>query len=114
MENNRNALIDLDLSETTGLTSIDEEAFANCVSLNSVMLPDSNFEFETNVFNNANNLTELKFNKNTNITTNLGLIFNGCNKLFFKLLFVFYVHKDTLNHFTCKVRKLGCEFCHFF
>lgn len=68
-------------NDFAGCEFIYEEAFANCVSLNSIMLPDSNFEFETNVFNNANNLTELKFNKNTNITTNLGLIFNGCNKL---------------------------------
>ena len=39
MENNRNALIDLDLSETTGLTSIDEEAFADCINLTGITIP---------------------------------------------------------------------------
>ncbi len=68
-------------NDLAGCEFIYEDAFANCVSLNSITLPDSNFEFETNVFKNATNLTEVKFNKNTNITTNLGLIFSGCNKL---------------------------------
>ena len=39
MENNRNVLIDLDLSETTGLTSIDEEAFADCINLTGITIP---------------------------------------------------------------------------
>ena len=39
MENNRNALIDLDLSETTGLTSIGEEAFADCINLTGITIP---------------------------------------------------------------------------
>lgn len=39
MENNQNVLIDLDLSETTGLTSIGEEAFYSCNNLTSITIP---------------------------------------------------------------------------
>ena len=79
--NNCETLEKVTFNDLAGCEFIYEEAFSNCNSLKSVTLPDSEFEFETNVFSNDKNLTEIKFNKNTNITNNLGLIFNGCNNI---------------------------------
>jgi hypothetical protein len=41
LKNNSGAKINLDLSETTGLTSISDYAFQSCSSLTSVKIPDS-------------------------------------------------------------------------
>ncbi|MBQ2124545.1 MAG: InlB B-repeat-containing protein, partial [Spirochaetales bacterium] len=41
LQNNSSAMVNLDLSETTGLTSIENWAFGDCNSLTSVTIPDS-------------------------------------------------------------------------
>ena len=91
--NNCTSLNTVTFNDLAGCEFIYEKAFNNCTSLKTISLPDSDFEFETGVFNDAINLTEIKFNKNTNITKNLGLIFNGCNNLS-----IFTVHNDNNNY----------------
>ena len=59
MKNNQNALIDLDLSKTTGLTEIPEYAFAECNSLASLIIPEGVTSIGEYAFPNCNSLIKI-------------------------------------------------------
>ena len=59
MINNPNAKISLDLSNTTGLQGIDNEAFSECYNLTNIILPNSITTIGSNTFNNCNSLTSI-------------------------------------------------------
>ena len=49
--------------------------------MKTVVLPNSEFVLEANVFDNCNSLAKVTFNTNTYITNNLGNVFAGCASL---------------------------------
>lgn len=51
--------INLDLSKTTGLTSIDNGAFEECINLISILIPDSVTSIGYSAFDNCNSLTSV-------------------------------------------------------
>ena len=53
LQNNSNAKVNLDLSDTTGLTSIGGSAFESCSSLTSIVIPDSVTSIGGGVFYNG-------------------------------------------------------------
>ena len=86
MENNQNVLIDLDLSETTGLTSIgyipddaDEYVQFSCSNLTSIIFPDCLTTIGDNAFYNCFSLTNVKIS--ANVTTISYCAFGYCNNL---------------------------------
>ena len=79
MENNQNVLIDLDLSETTGLTSIGEEAFYSCNNLTGITIPDGVTSIENMAFCGCESLVEVTI---PNSVTFIGdSSFWGCRNL---------------------------------
>ena len=79
MENNQNVLIDLDLSETTGLTSIGEEAFYSCNNLTGITIPDGVTSIENMAFCGCESLVEVII---PNSVTFIGeTVFNNCTNL---------------------------------
>ena len=86
MENNQNVLIDLDLSETTGLTSIgyipddaDEYVQFSCSNLTSIIFPDCLTTIGDNAFYDCFSLTNVKIS--ANVTTISSGVFTYCNNL---------------------------------
>ena len=79
LENNQNVLIDLDLSETTGLTSIGEEAFYSCNNLTGITIPDGVTSIENMAFCGCESLVEVTI---PNSVTFIGeTVFNNCTNL---------------------------------
>ena len=59
LNNNNSAKVNLDLSDTTGLTSIGDNAFSWCKNLTSVVIPDSVTSVGYNAFSGCSNLTSV-------------------------------------------------------
>ena len=59
LQNNSNAMVNLDLSETTGLESIGQFAFQDCSSLTSVTIPDSVTSIGSSAFAGCSSLTSV-------------------------------------------------------
>ena len=59
LQSKSNAKVNLDLSKTSGLTSLGYEAFARCSSLTSVKIPDSVTSIGTQVFLDCTGLTSV-------------------------------------------------------
>ena len=59
LNNNNSAKVNLDLSDTTGLTFIGENAFSGCSNLTSVTIPDSITSVDYNAFLICNNIENL-------------------------------------------------------
>ena len=77
--NNTNAKISLDLSNTTGLQEIDNEAFSGCYNLTNIILPNSITTIGSNTFNNCNSLTSIII---PNSVTSIGdYVFEYCGNL---------------------------------
>lgn len=76
---NSNVKVILDLSATTGLTSIKESAFENCSNLIGIILGDSFEEIEDKAFSACCNLTNITFGNNLETIGNEAFAF--CNNL---------------------------------
>ena len=74
LENNQNVLINLDLSETTGLTSIGENAFCDCNNLTDISIPNGVTSIENEAFSWCKSLV--------NVTIPDGVTFIGESAFF--------------------------------
>ena len=79
MRDNKSAKINLDLSGTTGLTIIDDYDFQNCVSLISIVIPESVTTIDYEAFFECRNLTSVTIPDS--VTEIKGSAFNDCEKL---------------------------------
>lgn len=79
LQSNGNAKVGLDLSKTTGLTSIGEYAFMYCSSLTSVIIPDSVTSIGTGAFIECTSLTSLSIPDSVESIENS--TFSGCTSL---------------------------------
>ena len=79
MRDNESAKINLDLSGTTGLTIIDDYDFQNCVSLISIVIPESVTTIDYEAFIECRNLTSVTIPDS--VTEIKGSAFNDCEKL---------------------------------
>ena len=79
LKNNSSAMVNLDLSETTGLTSIENWAFGDCNSLTSVTIPDSVTTIGCYAFVNCINLTSVTIPDN--VTEIDSYAFHYCSSL---------------------------------
>ena len=59
LQNNSSAMVSLDLSGTTGLTEIPDEAFGSCYSLASIIIPDGVTSIGYSAFNSCSSLTSV-------------------------------------------------------
>ena len=79
LKNNSNKRINLDLSDTTGVTSIGSSAFAGCSSLTSVTIPDSVTSIGSSAFSGCSSLTSVTI---PDSVTSIGSsAFSGCDSL---------------------------------
>ena len=79
LKNNSNAKVNLDLSGTTGLTSIGNYVFQNCKSLTSVTIPASVTSIGTQAFLSCTGLTSVTI---PDSVTSIGnYAFQGCSSL---------------------------------
>ena len=79
LENNSYAKVNLDLSDTTGLTSIKQSAFSGCSSLTSIVIGDSVTTIGYNAFYGCSSLTSVTIPDS--VTTIGDGAFYGCSSL---------------------------------
>ena len=79
MKNNASAEITLDLSGTTGLTEIPDEAFGSCNNLTNVIIPDGVTSIGYSAFNSCSSLTSVTIPDS--VTTIGGSAFGSCYSL---------------------------------
>ena len=79
MKNNTSAEIALDLSGTTGLTEIPDEAFGSCYNLTNVIIPDGVTSIGYSAFNSCSSLTSVTIPDS--VTTIGGSAFGSCYSL---------------------------------
>ena len=79
MKNNASAEITLDLSGTTGLTEIPDEAFGSCNNLTNVIIPDGVTSIGYSAFNSCSSLTSVTIPDS--VTTIGDSAFYYCNSL---------------------------------
>ena len=79
LQSNENAKVSLDLSQTTGLTSIGDTAFKDCSSLTSVNIPDSVTSIGIRAFKDCSSLTSV--NIPDSVTSIDVCAFYGCSGL---------------------------------
>ena len=80
LESNNNSIkVDLDLSETTGITSLDNESFKDCSNLNGIMLPNSVTSIGDSTFSGCSGLTSITIP--SGVTSIGGYAFYGCSGL---------------------------------
>ncbi len=71
--------ISLDLSDTTGVTTISQEAFKDCTHLSEIILPNTITSLGAKVFENCTNLTRVVLPES--LTTINNRLFYGCTNL---------------------------------
>ena len=76
---NSSVKVNLDLENTTGLTRIEMDAFRECSSLTSVVIPDGVTEIGSCAFELCSSLTSVVIPEG--VTTIGGYVFNGCSSL---------------------------------
>ena len=79
MKNNASAEITLNLSGTTGLTEIPDEAFGSCYNLTNVIIPDGVTSIGYSVFNSCSSLTSVTIPDS--VTTIGDSAFYNCDNL---------------------------------
>ena len=79
MKNNASAEITLNLSGTTGLTEIPDEAFGSCYNLTNVIIPDGVTSIGYSAFNSCSSLTSVTIPDS--VTTIGDSAFFGCENL---------------------------------
>ena len=79
MINNTNAQISLDLSNTTGLQEIDNEAFSGCYNLTNIILPNSITYIGDSAFSGCSSLECIIIPDSVTFISNYA--FSGCNNL---------------------------------
>ena len=79
LQNNSSAMVSLDLSGTTGLTEIPDEAFGSCYSLANVIIPDGVTTIGYYAFSSCSSLTSVTI---PDSVTSIGYsAFSGCSSL---------------------------------
>ena len=79
LQNNSSAMVSLDLSGTTGLTEIPDEAFGSCYSLASIIIPDGVTTIGYYAFSSCSSLTSVTI---PDSVTSIGYsAFSGCSSL---------------------------------
>ena len=79
LQNNKTAKVDLDLSQTTGLTAIGDNAFKGCRSLTSVSIPNSVTSIGSCAFTSCSSLTSVSIP--TSVTSIDDNAFSSCSSL---------------------------------
>ena len=79
LKNNSSTKVNLDFSDTTGLTSIGEDAFWGCNSLTNVVIPDSVTFIGNNAFRGCSSLTSVVIGDS--VTSIGSSAFLGCRSL---------------------------------
>ena len=75
------AKIHLDLSQTTGLTSIDKDVFSGCSGLTSVVIPSSVTSIGSYAFRGCGGLTSVTFGAGSQLASIGSYAFYGCSEL---------------------------------
>lgn len=79
MKKNTQVKINLDLSNTTGLTSLHTNAFSNCVNLIGIILPESLLNIDCEAFFDCNELVSITIPKNVTVIHESAFV--DCNSL---------------------------------